>query len=313
VKSHEVIRLVASLKLTFHSNQDIPDRIKIDDTCSFVLKNWGAFCPDVCVGVADGNIFELLIEYSDDNKKCEVIDLFCAAVCVVSGFNSLDPQTVLSNMNSPNYSSTFSKDEYYYNACIMVQKCFSNQHQMNAVCKFYVAHKAIELHPLDLHPKYDPLKKEYLLTELISISNVIICCYSVLEELGLNIVVKQNESSLTSDGTKWNPDVYNRLCNSLLENNLNPNMDVMWLSRNGILRPFKTPVINITSECEWSDGNMIKDFNIKLTDAILELSYMRSKLSSHNIGSRVLQLTIYDAENAFHLARMVLLEYFSKK
>ena len=141
----------------------------------------------------------------------------------------------------------------------------------------------------------------------------IIICYSILEELKLNIITKQNENSLISEGTKWNPEVYSRLSDRLTECGLCPDSEIMWLSRNGIDRPFKSKLINVDNKCEWSDGEIINDFNIKLTDAILEVSYMRSKLASHNVGDRVTLLCVYDAENAFHFARIILLDYFKIK
>ena len=304
--------MITSLKVTFWSNKAIPERITINDNCAFILKNWGSFCPKNNVNVSEGYIVEILLEYSTDDEKEQLVDLFCASVCVVSGFNYLDTDDLLLKLHSPNEYTSFN-EEPYYSACLLVQKIFGNQHNMNAICKLYVAHKITPLHPMDLHPYHDTFKTNYQLTEQLSIAQIIIICYSVLEELGLNIITKQNESSLISDGTKWNPEVYSRLSTQLTECGLDPNLEIIWLSRNGIDRPFKSKLISIDNECEWSDGDIIKDFNIKLTDAILELSYMRSKLASHNVGDRVKLLSIYDAENAFHLARITLLDYFKIK
>ncbi len=304
--------MTISLKVTFCSNEDIQEKIPINDSCSFILKNWGNFCPKNNVHLSEGNIFEILLEYADEHDKEQILDLFCAAVSVVTGFNYLETEDLLFKTTSDAYKPSFI-EEPYYSACLLVQKVFENQHSMNAICKFYVAHKILPLHPMDLHPYHDRFVKKYNLTEQLSIAQVIIICYSILEELKLNIITKQNENSLILEGTKWNPEVYSRLSDRLAECDLCPDSEIMWLSRNGIDRPFKSKIIDVDSKCEWSDGELIKDFNIKLTDAILEVSYMRSKLASHNVGDRVKKLCVYDAENAFHLARIILLDYFKIK
>ncbi len=304
--------MITSLKVTFWSSDALPERITINENCAFILKNWGNFCPKNNVTVSEGYIVEILLEYFTEEEKDHLVDLFCASVCVVSGFNYLETDDLLFKIKSQNEYTSFNEEQYYH-ACLLVQKTFGRQHDMNAICKFYVAHKSLPLHPMDLHPYHDTFRTNYLLTEQLSIAQIIIICYSILEELGLNIITKQNETSLISNGTKWNPEVYSRLSTQLTECGLDPNLEIMWLSRNGIDRPFKSKIINIENKCEWSEGEIIKDFNIKLTDAILELSYMRSKLASHNVGDRVTLLSVYDAENAFHLARIILLDYYKIK
>ena len=36
--------MTISLKITFCSNEDIQEKLTINDSCSFMLKNWGKFC-----------------------------------------------------------------------------------------------------------------------------------------------------------------------------------------------------------------------------------------------------------------------------
>ena len=94
----------------------------------------------------------------------------------------------------------------------------------------------------------------------------------------------------------------------LEKKDINPHTQLSWLRRNGIERPFKYKVVSSENLCDWSDGSVINDFTINICDAILELSYMRSHIASHKMNEKVLCLTVYDAVNAFNLARVCLLQ-----
>ena len=310
--------MLFSLQLCFISEKDIPAILTLDDTTKFVFTNHGKYSEKLGISTYQGNIFELSIQYSDEQIRNHIIDLFCAAYTVVAAYNYFDLFEILATpFGDPKFSACQGDDEAY-SACLLVQQCYNSQRYKNAICKYHVAHGSFALHPMDLHPVNEPIERITVLTENIRIANVVVACYSILEELGLQIIIKKsddgsNESSVTPDGKAWNTAVLERLKNALFINGINPESDIMWLSRNSIPRPFRDNVIDSSNPCEWSDGDVIKDFNIKITDAILELSYMRSHLASHGVGSRVLKLTMYDAENAFHLARMVLLNFFKIK
>lgn len=307
--------MLFSLQLCFISKKDIPTTLILDNTTKFVFTNHEKYYEKLGIATNQGNIFELSIQYSDERVRNHIIDLFCAAHTVIAAYNHYDLFELLATPTGDPKFSACQGDDEAYSACLLVQKCYNSQRYKNAICKYYVAHETFALHPMDLHPVNEPIERNTVLTENIRIANVVVACYSILEELGFQIIIKKlddgtNESSVTPDGKAWNPEVLERLKTALRTNGINPESDIMWLSRNGIPRPFRDNVVDTSSPCEWSDGDAIADFNIKITDAILELSYMRSHLASHSVGNRVLKLTIYDAENAFHLARMVLLNFF---
>ena len=312
------VHMIFSLQLCFISEKDIPGTLRIDEYTEFVFTNHGKYYEKSGLGTTQGNIFELSIQYSDQLVRNHIIDLFCAAYTVVAAYNHYDLFELLATPLGDSKFSACQGDDEAYSACLLVQKCYNNQKYKNAICKDHVAHETYTLHPMDLHPINEPIERNTVLTENIRIANVVIACYSILEELGLQIIIKKlddgtNESSVTPDGKSWNTEVLERLKSALFTNGINPDTDIMWLSRNGIPRPFKYNVVDTSNPCEWNDGDAIKDFNIKITDAILELSYMRSRLASHGVGDRVLELTIYDVDNAFHLTRIVLLDFFKIK
>lgn len=303
--------MIFSLQFYFISNNDIPRDLKIDDNAEFIFTNHGNNCVKHGFCATKGNIFELSIKYEDEIIRNSIIDLFCAAYTVIHACNYYDFSDLFTKLKSDTSFSTFEKDDRIYLVCLLVQKCYNNQCYKNAICKYHVAQEIFSLHPLDLHPSREPINITTVLTENIRIANVVVDCYSILEELGLQIKLdSKNESSVSNDGKSWNPAILDKLKDTLKSNNINPESSIPWLCRNGITRPFKDTIVDAGNPCEWNDGDAIKDFNIIITDAILELSYMRSRLASHGLNDRVLKLTIYDAENSFNLSRIILLNFF---
>ena len=303
--------MIFSLQFYFKSNNDILENLKIDDNTEFVFTNHGHNCVKNSFCTTNANIFELSINYEDENIRNNIIDLFCAAYTVIHAWNYYDFSDLFAKLKSDTSFSIFEGDDRIYLVCLLVQKCYGNQCYKNAICKYHVAQEIFSLHPLALHPSQEPINITTVLTENIRIANVVVDCYSILEELGLQIKLdSKNESSVSNDGKSWNPAILDKLKGTLKSNNINPDSSIPWLCRNGITRPFKDMIVEVGNPCEWNDGDAIKDFNIIITDAILELSYMRSRLASHGLNDRVLKLTIYDAENSFNLSRIILLNFF---
>lgn len=197
-------------------------------------------------------------------------------------------------------------NEWYY-ACIMASKAFDECYKENAIFKFQLAREICDLHPMDLHPNFNVILSPFPYDHL-KYAYAIVIAYSILEELGLEIRTS-NQSSTIDDGKKWNPIVHENLRKRLVEKNIDPKLELPWIVREKIIRPYKKN-IDTTKVCEWSNGEEIRDFYINIMDAILELSYIRSKISSHGVGERVSELNICDVENAYCLVRIILLNYF---
>lgn len=143
----------------------------------------------------------------------------------------------------------------------------------------------------------------------IRFAYAIILFYSVIEELELKIrASKENPSFI--DG-KWNPEVKKELETRLKKHRININEPFSWnlrstptkiereLRKAGKLKPKK--------KSSWA-GGYVRDSDIDLVDAILLLSNLRSRVSSHKFGKLVSSISVYDVSNANFLARRLLLE-----
>ena len=299
----------------FCSNKPIPAELQLKNNGRIVFTPYGNFCEPMGYCDENDDIYGVEIKSATKEEANHITEILCACHTLVEGDNMESPEEIIKryNRNPDNILTLIGTkgvvyaDDALMRACLLTQKVYGDQLLENAVCKYYVSHDIYKLHPMDLHPLEDPFISEYLLTERIRIANVIVNCYAVLEELHMQIKADSDNPSVKDGG--WNPRVRKELCTRLENKNIDPDKSIPWLARNGVIRPFKVGVVNTDVPCEWSDGKSICDFQINICDAILELSHMRSRLASHEYGDKVLKLSVYDADNAFFLARYLLAKH----
>lgn len=145
----------------------------------------------------------------------------------------------------------------------------------------------------------------------------IITAYSVIEELGLNVnvnVSKLRRSIL--DNGDWNQEVHDDLVKRLKSANINVDENISWMIRGDETEIEKKRPIKTTRIAEWADLPdyddsffiKIKDGYVYLPDAINYISFLRSSISSHSVGERIMNLSVFDVANAQFLARRLILE-----
>ena len=151
---------------------------------------------------------------------------------------------------------------------------------------------------------------QYLLSEQMRISNCIVVCYSILEELGLQAPkMSRGQSLLDKTKTCWNRDIYKKTEDRLVSHSIDPSTKIVWLDRCGFHCTARNLQVDDIALCEWSSG-IIKDRYFSPADAILELKYFRNKAGAHDVGEKATSLSIYHAENAFYLCRILILLKF---
>lgn len=302
----------------FCSNKPIPAELQLRNNGAIVFTPYGNSCEPMGYYDESDDIYGVEIKTATKEEAKHITEILCACHTLVEGDNMESPEDIIKRYNrDPNNILTqigtkgvVYPDDALMHACRLVHKVYGNQLLENAVCKYYVAHDIYKLHPMDLHPLEDPFVNEYLLTERIRIANVIVNCYAVLEELHMQIIADTKNPSVING--KWNPLVKEELCSRLARKSIDSQKSIPWLSRNGVIRPFRASAVEADALCEWSDGQAICDFKINICDAILELSYMRSQLASHKYGNKVFKLSVYDADNAFFLARYLLAKHLGR-
>ena len=193
----------------------------------------------------------------------------------------------------------------------LVSKASFRNIYINALTKYSLA---VQLHSnawVDLDPSlsganipvspfpYDHLRYGYS----------IIIAYSVLEELKLEVRASTVKPSVKNG--IMNPVVRSDLEKRLIKANIDISESIVWQRRGGKksieskLDKRSTPAYK--EKASWSYGK-VRDHIIPLTDAINEVSWIRSKIASHKVKKDIKVLSVYDVSNSQHLARRLILE-----
>lgn len=291
-----------------------------------VFKNIGKeahFQTTVSKAITRTNFFSLIVYSCDFDLALHIVDLIKSSMTILSSEKTYDLESIknalLSSWNkkvdNPNTyrlripGAYFSYTPDLYFATQMASIAFDNAKKENALFKYDMARDLTEVNPLDLSPTNDWVERVYYHSEHLKFGYSIITCHSILEELGLEIKASKQQPSTVEDGAKWNKIVHADLSDRLKKSGINPESTFPWLVRGKYNRPFKLAV-NCSRGCDWSDGDVVRDFLITICDAILELDFIRDRIASHGVQERIYELTIYDVENAYALLREILLKYF---
>jgi hypothetical protein len=195
-------------------------------------------------------------------------------------------------------------------ACKIVCEASFRRAYYNALLKYQLGNYLCSITPIELDPshslyyKLSPFPSDY-----VKYAYAIIAFYSVVEELGLEIRATNKNPSFING--KWNPSIRKDLEERLKKGGINTKELFGWnlrstptkiernLRENGKLKPVK--------RSSWARSS-VRDSEIELVDAILLVSNLRSKISSHKFSKFVESLSIYDVSNANYLSRRLLLE-----
>jgi hypothetical protein len=180
----------------------------------------------------------------------------------------------------------------------------------NALFKYQLGNYLYSINTVELDPTRSfYYKLSRFASDYTRFAYAIIAFYSVIEELGFEVKADSDNPSFI-DGS-WNPCVKEDLEKRLMRAGINIEEPFSWslrstptkiereLRKQGRLRPIK--------KSSWAKRN-VRDSEVSLVNAILLVSNLRSKISSHKFTKLVESLSIYDVSNANFLARRLLLE-----
>ena len=276
------------------------------------------------VGTEKGYIYEIKIIADNIITAEHISNLVVSSRTIVDGSKFMDLGEIdevlhyslnkhLGKESSPcqivfGSHKSFDPDDEWYYASKIASKAFNKINEENAIYKYQIASEILDVDPIRVEPYIDDCYESPFTYDHLKYSNAIVVIYSVLEELGLEIRTN-GENSTINNGKEWNNEVLYNIKARLITKHIDSELKIPWLVRGSMKRTYKNN-IDSSKDCDWSDSQQIRDFDISITDAILELSYIRSRKSSHRVGNRVADLTVCDVQNAYSLVRIILLYYF---
>lgn len=208
--------------------------------------------------------------------------------------------------------------------CAIAAKASSNIQAENALSKYQLSCELFSSHYRDIETfcEDDAPRSPYA-HDHVRLAYAIVIAYAVIEELGLEVrvkdiekevekngvkyIVKEKESSKLSNG-EWNPSVKQDLERRLSAKGINLNEKFHWTGR-GNPTPLETKRAPLIGKRWKSEVDYIRDGEIEVIDAISYISWLRSSISSHKLSDKAKNLTFLEVFNAQMLARRLLLEY----
>ncbi len=193
-------------------------------------------------------------------------------------------------------------------ACMIAAKASHRRELQYALAKFRLATLLFSQYMVDLDPSnhgFGHLGTSPFISRHVQYGNSIMLSYSVIEEIGLEIRANQDNPSQING--KWNPKCRNDLERRLTKAHVDLRAGIYWHRRGKPTRVQRAKSYTIIKRLPFARGPFVRDAMIDICDAILQASFLRSKISSHKASALTKSLTPLDSENVRHLARYLLL------
>lgn len=258
--------------------------------------------------------YELVILTKDIRNALNTSNMIYAAIDLLNGegpFYSENHPIIIPAIKEKDYDFKFQVGSILENcgdipkAAKIASKCSFRKYLVFALLKYQLGCNLFPNSIMDIEsPEYKPLYY-YRIQDQIRLGYAIIAFYSVIEELGLEIRASSKNPSMIKG--KWNPIVKNELEDRLEKSGIDINELFDWNLRSTPTKIEKLKKPDLLKKSPWAFLTR-RDSQIKITDAIVTISWIRSKIAAHRLNDAISSISIYDASNASLLARRLLLE-----
>jgi hypothetical protein len=191
-------------------------------------------------------------------------------------------------------------------ACAIAARASRRKDFSYAVHLLALSQSLVPVHAMDMEPMHwrdGPAVSPYG-RDHVRFAYSLISAYAAIEQIGLEVRASATRPTFI-DGA-WNPAVRSDLEKRLQAAGVDLGENAVWIRRGTPRRTeVRRPVRSVARQ-PWSTG-AIRDVEVALIDAIADLSWLRSKISSHRVSEDVGSLAIYDVHNAQYLARRLIL------
>lgn len=265
---------------------------------------------------------EIIIEAINEQRAINISKLILSSIILLDSYILMSPDipeikpVYKNNINEDklikNISGEYHRDNFPL-ACLISCKASYRREYYYALLKYKIACELFSIPTIDLDPQQSPYyKTPPFIENRIRMAQAIILFYSVVEELGLEIRANRDNPSFING--RWNPVIKNELENRLKRGGIDIEDEFYWHLRSTPTKIEKYlknhGKMNLLDKALWAYG-YTRDSKIKIVDAILLVSWIRSYIASHKISKSselIKSLSIYDVDNANCLARRLLLE-----
>ena len=259
-------------------------------------------------------VSDLVIYSKDDHRADYICQLISDCLCLISAepviTDEVVIETFITHKDDVRLVSNLGDVKILLinlvEAVRIVEVVFDRKSLLYAIHKFSLSIEIVTLLNDDVNPIfYFPIVNPKDQTRL---AYSLILCYSIIEELNLQIKASKEKPS-TKNG-KWNSEILNDLLGRLQEQKIPVDETITWYSRGPNRIYFDETKYEKLKEynADFNEEDQVKDKEIKIEEAIRELSFLRSTVSSHKFSKKINDLTIYDVKNGQLFCKWLLLK-----
>ncbi len=266
----------------------------------------------------------LLVLEGEQSEADNIIQLICAANLILEGFADQysPPSHGFEIPNEPTkreeifrclfrtqgYFEKFLHRETLPVAVAVAAKAWTNSRLIYAIHKLAQSYTTESVTPHSMHPHYgqsfEKHTSEY--SSHVKTSVAINLAYSAIQEIGLDVrASRDNKRWLDNKAFVWNPKVLNDIKARLEKSGIDCDRTIDW-----IVRGEKSEVdVHPTRDTPgmFSDGEMIRDREMSLPDAINACEYLRNHMTAHAFSRSTPLLGPYEVYNTQQVARLLIL------
>ncbi|MGH7745481.1 MAG: hypothetical protein ACREQ5_11925, partial [Candidatus Dormibacteria bacterium] len=194
-------------------------------------------------------------------------------------------------------------------ACLIAARVSQKLKFVYALARLAISMEIMSVPTIELDPTHSPnIPKSAFPEDHVRMTIAITSAYSCIEELGL--AIRANNQNPSRINGAWNPIVKNDLEHRLRQAGVNLADEFYWNLRGKRTRIELKRQPEITKVARWATSNVVRDGQMRITDALAYASFMRSKIAAHSHDDKGLLkvLSVYDVSNIQFLARRLLLE-----
>lgn len=208
------------------------------------------------------------------------------------------------------FTHWFSLQQDALYGCRVAERAWGDQSLMYAIEKYRLSLRLDSFTPHSAAPRHGQVfATQYPeLSYHVNAGFAVVAAFSVVEELGLEIRSSQKKPRWTDkEQGIWNPVVREEAESRLSERGVDLSETVWWLYR-GDPSPLEQGIVpQLGAKTDYADGEVVRDREIEVVDALHKASYIRNFVVAHKFSELAQHLGPYDVHNVQLLARRLIL------
>ena len=176
-----------------------------------------------------------------------------------------------------------------------------------AIHKLAKSYEIEAITPWSAHPRYGQIFEKHSgeFSDHVRSSIAINLAFSAIEELNLQINSSREKPRWLDKEFTWNPPVLMDITSRLEKAGINLDRTVDWIARGDETELAIQPARARFSA--YGDGQIVRDIELSLPDAIHACSYLRNFITAHAFGKETPRLGPYEVYNVQQVARFLVL------